>query len=139
MGGPTGRSETDHGTIGEVWDSSGDPGEVRDGSEDPRGGPGRVGGPSRRSGTGWGTLREFRNGSLDSRGSLGRVGGPWGGSGRVGDPRGGPGRFVGPSDTSETGRRTLEDVLDGSMDSRGGPGCLARTLGKSGTVRWTIG
>ena len=37
------------GTLGEVWD----------GSVDPRGGPGRDGGPSVRFKTGWGTIVEF--------------------------------------------------------------------------------
>ena len=43
---------TGRGTIGEVWDGSGDP----------QGGPGRVEGPSGRFGTGWGTLEEVRTG-----------------------------------------------------------------------------
>ena len=38
-------------------------GEVRDGSWDDRGGLGRVGGPSRKSGTGWGTIGVVRDGS----------------------------------------------------------------------------
>ena len=45
-----GRSRTGWGTLGEV----------RDGSEDPRGGPGRVGGPLERSGMGRGTLGKVR-------------------------------------------------------------------------------
>ena len=44
-------------------------GEVRDGSRDPREGPGRVERPSEWSGTGQGTLREVRDGS----GTLGEV------------------------------------------------------------------
>ena len=38
--------------VGEVWDGLGDP----------QGGPGRVVGPLRRSGTGHGTLKEVRDG-----------------------------------------------------------------------------
>ena len=40
-------------------------GEVLDRSGDPRGGPGRDGGPSRRPGTGQGTLEEVRDGLRD--------------------------------------------------------------------------
>ena len=86
-------------------------GEVLDGLGDPRGGSGqvvgpsvrlqRVGGPSGKSGTGRGTLREIRNGSGDSLVGLVRVGGP-------------SGRF-------EMGRGTLGEVLDRSGDPRGGP------------------
>ena len=36
---------------------------VQDGSRDPRGGPGRVKGSSRRFGTGRGTLKEVQDGS----------------------------------------------------------------------------
>ena len=59
---------------------------VRDGSEDPRGGPGRVGGtsvglgrvwgPTERFGTGRGTHKEVRDGSGQPRGGLVWVGGP---------------------------------------------------------------
>ena len=45
-------SEMDRGTLGEV----------RDGSGDPPYNPGRVGGPSGRSGTGQGTIGEVRDG-----------------------------------------------------------------------------
>ena len=38
-------------------------GVVQDGSADTRGGPGRVRGTSRRTGTGWETLVEVRDGS----------------------------------------------------------------------------
>ena len=41
---------------------------VRDGSEDPMGGPGRVELPSGKSGTGRGTLRDVLDRSVDSRG-----------------------------------------------------------------------
>ena len=57
------------GTFGEVWDGRGNYGEVRDGSGYPPGGLGRVGGPSRRSGTGRGTLGDVR----DGRGTIGEV------------------------------------------------------------------
>ena len=57
-----GRSGTGWGTRGDVQDGLGDLGEVRetleeiwDGSGDPPKSPGRVGGPSERSGTGRGT------------------------------------------------------------------------------------
>ena len=90
--------------------------EVQDGSLDRRGGPGRVGGASGRSGTGRGTLGVVRNSSLDSgvpgtgRRTLGEV--------RDGleDLRGGPERFVGPSMRSRTGRGTLVEVRDGSKN-----------------------
>ena len=49
--------------LGEVRDGSGDPRRGRDGSTDTRGGLGRVGGPSRRSGTGQGTIGEVQDGS----------------------------------------------------------------------------
>ena len=61
------------GTLREVWD----------GSEEPRGGPGRFVGPSDRSGTGRGTLVEVRDGS------------------------GVPKRFGAPSERSGMGRGTL--------------------------------
>ena len=50
VGGSSGRFETCRGTL---W-------EVRDGSRDPRGDPGRVEGPTGRSGTGRGTIGEIR-------------------------------------------------------------------------------
>ena len=55
--------------------------EVRDGSENPRRGPGRVGGKSGRFGMGRETLGEVRDGSEVSRGGPIRVGGPAGMSG----------------------------------------------------------
>ena len=45
--------------------------EVLDGSGDPRGGPGRVGGPSGRSVSGWGILEVVREGSEDPQGGPG--------------------------------------------------------------------
>ena len=63
------------GTINEIEDLSGNLGEVQDGSRDPRGGPGSVGGPSGRSGTGRGTQREVREASGNPRGGLARFGG----------------------------------------------------------------
>ena len=46
---------------------------VEDGSEDPWGGPGLVGGPSKRSRTGRRTLGEVWDWSRDPRGGLGLV------------------------------------------------------------------
>ena len=63
VGGPSVRSETGRGTLGEVCY----------GSRGPLGGLGRVGGPSGRSGTGQGTLREVRDGSEDLLGGPGWV------------------------------------------------------------------
>ena len=48
--------------MGEVQDGQRTHGEVRDGSWDPRGGPGQVGGASRRCETGQETLEEVWNG-----------------------------------------------------------------------------
>ena len=48
--------------------------EVRDGSENPRGGLRQAAGPSRMSGTGRGTHSEVRDRSGDTRGGPGRVG-----------------------------------------------------------------
>ena len=52
-----GRSGMGWRAIGELWDVSGNPGEVQDGSGNHQRGLGRVGGPSERSETGLGTLR----------------------------------------------------------------------------------
>ena len=49
-------------------------GEVRDGLGDPRGGPGRIGRPSERSGTGRVTLPVFRDGYGDPPGGFKQVG-----------------------------------------------------------------
>ena len=79
-------------------------GEVRDGSEDARGclgrvgelsgGPGRVGGPTRRYGTGQGTHLKVWDGLTD--------------------PPEGPGRVGGLTKRSETGWWTIPQVRDGS-------------------------
>ena len=53
----------DRGTLGKIWDGSGHP----------PGGPGRVGGHSKRSETGRGTLREIQDGSGDTRGGTGTL------------------------------------------------------------------
>ena len=73
--------------VGEDRDGSGTHGDVRDGSGDPTGGSGR----GRR------TRGKVRDDLLDPRGGLGRV--------------------VGPSGRSETGRGTLREVWDESLDS----------------------
>ena len=69
-------------TISEVRDRSGDPRmsrtgqvviwKVRDGLGGPPGGPGLVGGPSRRSWTGRGTLSKVWNGESSQRSEMGR-------------------------------------------------------------------
>ena len=74
--------------------------EVRDGSEDPRGSPGRVGGPSGWSGTVLSTIGEIQDGS--------------------GDLQGGPGRVNGPLGRFGTVRQTLGLVWDDLLDSREG-------------------
>ena len=94
VGGPSCRFGTGQGNLPEVWDGSRDPrgGLVRveaprEGSGwfgDPPGGPRWVGGPSRRSGTGWGTLPVVQDGSgnlLEVRDGPEH---PQGGPGRVG-------------------------------------------------------
>ena len=81
---------------------------VRDGLEDSLEGPGRVGGPSERSGTGLRTIGEVR----DVSGEPGKVR-EW--SGNLGevlkgseDPRGGLGRVWGTSGKSGQGRSTFD-------------------------------
>ena len=66
--GPSGRSGTGWGIIGEVLD----------GSKYTRADFGRVGGPSRRFGTVCWTLREVQDGLEDPQGGPGWVGGPSG-------------------------------------------------------------
>ena len=60
--------------------------EVRDGSGEPRGGPGRVEGLSGRSGTGRVNLEEVRDGSEDYWGGPGLVGELLENCGRIGGP-----------------------------------------------------
>ena len=67
-------------------------GEVRDGSGDPRGGPGRVEGPSGWYGQGRGTLGEVWD--------------------ELGEHRGGPGRVGRPSRRFGTGGAKIEKVRD---------------------------
>ena len=62
------------GTLPEVWDRLENPPGGQDGSVNSFGGPGRVGGPSRWSKMGRGTLPEVRDGSRDPLGGLERVG-----------------------------------------------------------------
>ena len=91
----------------------------------PRRCPGWVGEPSRGSGKVWIPSSMF-----------GRVGGngsgyPWGGLGRVVGTSRWPGTGWGPSERSETGRRTLLDVRDGSGDPLGGAGWMGGNSGRS--------
>ena len=60
------------GTLPKVRDGSSTLWEVRDGSRDPRGSSGRVGGPSVRYGTGRGTLGDVRDGRPSRRSGMGR-------------------------------------------------------------------
>ena len=122
LAGPSGRTGTSQGTLGEVWDGSGDP----------RVGPVMVWGPSGRSGMGRGPTRRFGKG----RGTLGQV------RERLkdladerygsGDTQGGPRRIKGLLGRSWTGRETLGEVRDGSWDPPRGPGTVGRPLGRSG-------
>ena len=95
-----------------VWDRWGTLGMVRDGSEDPREGPGRGRGPSGRSGTGLRTLGAVRDRSGHTQ--------------KVRDGSGyspeGTGWVWGLLGRSETGLGTLGEVQDGLGDPRGGPG-----------------
>ena len=116
-------------TLGEVQDLSESLPEVHDRSGDLRGGPGRVEGPSVRSRTGqgslWmvrdglGTLEDFWVGSGDPRRSsewVGRVlGSPGKGQRTLGEVQVRVGR---PSGRSETGRGTLGEFRDRSVDNR---------------------
>ena len=86
------------GTLGEIWDGLGSLGKLRNGSRDPQGGLGLVGGPSGRSGTCRGTLKEVWDVS--------------------GNPRGGPGQIWVFSMRYKMGRGTLMEVQDGSGVSR---------------------
>ena len=91
---PSLRSGTSRGKLQEVRDSLQTLGQVRDGSRDPPGGLGQVGGTSVSSGMDWGTLPEVRDGSRD--------------------PRPGPGRVGTSSGRSRTVRRILEETQDRS-------------------------
>ena len=84
-----GRFETGEDALRKVLDRLGDPPKDL----------GRVDGPSRRSGAGWGTLPEVRDGS--------------------GDPPKGPGWVWGPSRWFETGREVLRKVRNGSVGPLG--------------------
>ena len=89
-----------------VWDGLADlpggPGRTGDKSGDPPGCLERVGGPSKSSGTGRGTLPDVWDGS--------------------GDPLHGPGRVGGPSRRSGTGQEVLLGVWDWSWDPPRGLG-----------------
>ena len=99
-------------------------GEVRDGSEDPRRGSGRVGGLTGWFGTALRTLWVVRDGSGDARGDPGWVGGTLG--------------------RSRTALQTLWVVRDGSGNARGvqdwsgdppeGPGLVEYTMGGPGRI-----
>ena len=110
-------------------------GEVRNGSLDPRGSQGRIGGTSRRSWTGRGTLGEVQ----DVVGGAGRVGGPLG---RTGTGEGTIPEVKRPSASTGTDRRTFREVRVESGDPRGGPAqvgvspeCPVLVGGNSGSCR----
>ena len=109
------------GRFGTVWETPGKSWTGWDSSV----GPGRVGGPSGRSGTGRGMIWEVRNGS----GTLDSV---WDGLWDPWEVRYWLGR-------SGTGRGTLREVWDGFLDSRVGPGWLGGPSRRSGTRLWTLG
>ena len=90
-------------------------GEVREGLENPQGGPGQFGGTSGWSGTGLGPTRKSR--TLPR--TLGEV------RDGSGDPRGGPGPVEGPSGRSGMGRGKLPEV----GDMVGGPSVRSGTVG----------
>ena len=134
VGGTSQWSGTGRETLGEVRDGSRDPprgkfrgtGEPpygRDGSGDPRGSPGRVGGSSGRSGTGWRTLGAVRDWSRD----LGEVRDRWV------DPQVGPGHVGGPLGRSVTSRGTLWEVGDGLGHRPWGSGRVWENSLRSGT------
>ena len=140
-GRPTGRSGMGWGTLGEVWNGSGD---SRDGPEWISGPSGRsepVGGPLGRFGTGRGTLWEVWDGSRTTgscrtcRGNLPMVrdglGDPWGGPDRSKDLLKGPGLVGRPTKSSGTGQGTLAEGKDGSEDRLGDPGRVGGPSGKS--------
>ena len=141
--GPSGKSGTGRGTLGEVRNRSGDLrvgegqvrgptrrsgtdrgtyGEVQDGSVDYPRGLGWDGEPSGRSGTCRLTLGEVRDGSEHPRKGPKWVGGPPGVRAWSGDPWVFPGRVGGPSGRSGTDRGTHGEVQDGSVDYSSGPG-----------------
>ena len=116
----------------------------RDGSCDPRGCPGQVGGPSgwsetgrwnhEWSGTGLGTLREVQDWSGDSR-----RGPEWFEEVRdwSGNPPSGPERVRGTSLRSRTGWETLGEVWDGLGYPLGGQGRVERPPKRNGMGRGT--
>ena len=130
VSGTAGRFGTGLGTLVEVWE----------GSENPRGVPGRVRGPSGRSRKGRETLGVVRDrsGIPSGRFGTGRVthGEVWDGSERSGKGlgtlkedrvgsgvlRGGPGQVWGPSWKSGTGWWILGGIREGSGNPRGGLG-----------------
>ena len=89
--------------------------EVREYLRDPRGGPGLVGGPSGRSGTGREKLLEVRDGSEEP-------------SGRFGTSR------VTHREVRD-GSGTLGEVSDKSGESQGGPRHVKGASRRFGTVR----
>ena len=125
VGGPSGRSETGRGTLEEVRDGLGDPRGSQGWNVDlaggpvwvrgPLGGPGQVGGPSWRFGTGRGTLGEVLDGSEAPRE----------GSRRVGRAKG---RY-------ETVRGIHGEVGDKSENPPGGPGQVGGSFRDPGRVR----
>ena len=105
-------------TLPKVWvgsrDSTGGSGQIGE----PLVGPGRVGGPTERSGTGWGTVREVQDGYR----------GPPGGKGQVGVQ----------SRRTWTGDETLSEVRDGSGNSPVGPASIGGPLERSGMGQGTL-
>ena len=111
---------------------------VRNGSWDPPGGPGCVGAPFRRSGTGYGILPEVLDGSGNLLEVLDGSGDPPLGPGRIWGLRDCLKRVRGPSQGSGTCPRTLEEVWDGFKNSLRGPGWVGGPSQRSGTGRGTL-
>ena len=152
MRGLSGRSGKGRETLGEVRNGSQDPkggsGRVKGASvrsgmgQGPFRGPGRVEGPSGRSGTGRGALRrsrtgsetlpEVQDGSEDHRKFVGQAGKV---RDMLRDPQKGPGRVGGPSSRFGPGHGALREVRDGSRGPREGLGRVMGPSGRSG-IGW---
>ena len=97
----------------------------------------RDGRPSRRSGTGWGTIVEVQDGSRDPARGQGRVEGHEEVRDGSGDTPGGLRRVIRPTGRFGMGRDTHGEVRDGSGDRRGSQGRdvdLPRRLGELGDL-----